>query len=110
MMPPRRPTKWYLSPRSSNPQRSVFDFHFDTTAALPDHACGEAFLAVIDGKADAGLGRCIGMTDRGRGKGPAQAIKHGLVGDLARQPNITRRKARERSTHQKFAPVRWGAR
>ena len=139
MMPPRRPTKWYRSPRSStmspvstnpsrigqrrcvwadigtrgsrrtNPQRSVLDLHFDATAVIPDHGCGKTFQAVIYGKANAGLGRRIGMTDRGFGKGPAQAVKHGLIGDLARQPNVTRRKPRDRSAHQKFAPVRWRA-
>jgi hypothetical protein len=53
----------------------------------------KTLAAVIDGKADAGLGRGIGVTDRGCRKSLAQAIEHGLVGDLAGQADIARRKA-----------------
>src|ERR1700722_17817519 len=93
--------------RRTNPQGSVLDLHFDAATVIPDHGCGKTFQAVIYRKANPGLGRRIGMTDRGRGKGPAQAVEHGLIGDLARQPNIAGRKSRDRSAHQKFAPVRW---
>src|SRR6185312_9874291 len=96
--------------RRTNPERSVLDFHNDTITVLPDDGCGETFQAVIDRETNAGLGRRVGMANRSSGKGPAQAVEHGLVGDLARQADVPGREPCDRSAHQQFAPVRWRAR
>jgi len=96
-------------PRRADPQRSVHDPHFDAIAVDPDHAGGKALEAIIDGKADARLGRSVSVPDRGVGKGLAQTIEHRLVGDLTGQPDIAGRKARGRAAHQKLAPMRWRA-
>src|SRR5258708_21838673 len=50
------------------------------------------------------------MADRGFGKRPAQAIEHRLVGDLARQANISWRKSGGRAAHQELSPMRRRAR
>ena len=71
-------------PPRANPQRSVLDLDFDTVARLGDDPRWKSLQAVVDGKADARLGRRIGVTDRRLRKRSLQAVEHGLVGDLAR--------------------------
>ena len=51
--------------------------------AASEQRSGKTLATVIDGKADAGLRRGIGMADRGIGKCTSQAVEHGLVGDFA---------------------------
>src|SRR5690349_19692668 len=91
-------------------QRAIDDLHLDATVALPDQISRKTLATVVDGKADAGLRRGVGMSDRGVRKRLRKAVQHRLVGDLAGKPDITRREGSGRTAHQKLAPMRRRAR
>ena len=88
------------SPFGAYVEASVDDFHFYAVEILADETCGKSLAPVIDGKADARLRRCVGMSNRGAGKGPRQSIKDGLIRDLAGKSNVSGREMRNSSAHQ----------
>ena len=86
-------------------QRAVDNPHLDAVACGTNERSRKAGQAIIDVESDAGLGRSVSVTDIGMRKHGAQGAEGRLVGDLAREPNIARRNAADRRTHQHAPPM-----
>ena len=92
--------------RRADAQRAVQHLHLDAIAAALDEFGGKSGKSVANLERHAGFGRGISVTDDGLRKGAVQAVEDRLVGDFARQPDVTRRNIADRRRHQRAAPMR----
>ncbi len=96
--------------RRTNAQRAVDDFHLDAVANAFEVIRRKSGEAVIDGEADAGFGRGVGVADAGLRKSSAQIVEDRLVGDFSGEANVARRDFADLGRHQRAAPMRRRAR
>ena len=94
------------APGGSQAQRAINDPQAHGAGRIVDQGHRKPFPAIVHSEADARLGRRIGVADRRLRKRGAKSVEHELVGDLARQADVSWREGAPLVAHENAPPVR----